>query len=103
MLNKALSAKLPSSLRSKSSEPSATAEFSKLDKTGRRKIDQWRSLSEQDSISQTVGCRHSNPDICRNHSTERKCAFVREDKVCQLPPKSWAAIFEQLKSGARRG
>ena len=55
--------------------------------------DQWRPLSERDSESRTVGCRHSYPDICKNHSTEGKCAFVREDSMCLLPPKSWKAIF----------
>lgn len=61
------------------------------------KIDQKRPLTNLDSETQTVGCRHSNPNICRNHSTEEKCAFVRNDRLCLLPPRSWKAIWEELK------
>ena len=61
------------------------------------KIDQRRPLSEGDTELQTNGCRHSNPDICRNNEMPNKCAFVRTDNVCLLPPRSWKAIFEQLK------
>jgi hypothetical protein len=61
------------------------------------KIDQRRPLSEIDTEFQTLGCRHSNPDICKNYMTERKCAFVRADNVCHLVPRSWAKIFKDLK------
>jgi hypothetical protein len=64
------------------------------------KVDQWRPLSAQDTESQTLGCRHSNPDICRNHSTPKKCAFVRDDGLCLLPPRSWKDIFHKLKQTA---
>lgn len=60
------------------------------------KIDQWRALGELDSELQTLGCRHSNPDICRNNATPGKCAFVREDQVCLLPPQSWRKIHAEL-------
>jgi hypothetical protein len=61
------------------------------------KIDQWRALSDCDSEHQTLGCRHSNPNICRNNATPGKCAFVREDGMCLLPPQSWKKIFMQLR------
>ncbi|HIC70775.1 MAG TPA: hypothetical protein EYO88_01620 [Alphaproteobacteria bacterium] len=61
------------------------------------KVDQRRPLSEHDTETQTLGCRHSNPDSCRNNSTEKKCAFVRDDNICLLPPRSWLKLFEELK------
>ncbi len=62
------------------------------------KNDQRRPLSSLDTENQTVGCRHSTPDICKNNSTENKCAFVREDELCLLPPKSWKRIYAELKA-----
>jgi hypothetical protein len=62
------------------------------------KIDQRRPLSDLDTELQTVGCRASNPNHCKNNSTEKKCAFVREDGLCLLPPKSWKKIFAELKA-----
>ena len=55
------------------------------------------SLKPLDSESQTQGCRRTNPDICANHSLPQKCAFVREDGICFLPPKSWPKQYRQLK------
>ncbi|OXE36262.1 MAG: hypothetical protein CGW95_08770 [Phenylobacterium zucineum] len=60
--------------------------------------DQKRPLEELDTLSQTVGCRHSNPDICRNHSTENQCAFARPDNICKTPPRSWSKIYNRLHS-----
>jgi hypothetical protein len=62
------------------------------------KVDQRRELSEIDNEHQTLGCRHSSPDICKNNSTENKCAFVRDDNICVLPPRSWKKIFDELKT-----
>ena len=56
------------------------------------------SLKPLDSESQTQGCRHTNPDVCANHSLPQKCAFVREDGICFLPPKSWPKQYRQLKT-----
>jgi len=61
------------------------------------KVDQRRPLSPTDSETQTIGCRHSHPDICRNHSIPGKCAFVRPDNLCLLPPRSWKRIYGELK------
>ena len=55
------------------------------------------SLKPLDSESQTQGCRRTNPDICANHSLPQKCAFVREDGICFLPPKSWPKQYRQLR------
>lgn len=63
------------------------------------KNDQQRPLTEADTATQTLGCRHSNPDICRNNMTEGKCAFVRADNMCLIPPKTWPKIFECLVNG----
>lgn len=57
---------------------------------------QRRPLGPLDSLDQTLGCRHSNPNICKNNATPNKCAFVREDGVCLTPPKSWKRIFQEL-------
>jgi hypothetical protein len=60
-------------------------------------LSQLRPLTSVDTEFQTLGCRHSNPNICRNNETPGKCAFVRQDKMCLLPPRSWKAIFDKLK------
>lgn len=67
-----------------------------------RTSDQKRPLSDKDSHVQTHGCRHSNPDICKNNSTRGKCAFVREDGICHLPPRSWRKLFLELQTTAGR-
>lgn len=64
------------------------------------KIDQRRSLSDLDTEFQTVGCRAFNPNNCRNHSTEKKCAFVKDDDLCLLPPKSWKKIFGEIRASS---
>jgi len=55
-------------------------------------------LRPGDTAERTVGCRHTNPDICAKNRTPGVCAFVRADKVCMCPPKSWAKQFEKLKA-----
>ena len=57
---------------------------------------QKRPLSPLDSESQTEHCRHSTPNICKNNSTPDKCAFVRDDNICLLPPQSWKKLFKEL-------
>lgn len=57
---------------------------------------QRRPLGPQDSLQNTLGCRHSNPNICKNNATPGKCAFVREDGVCLMPPMSWKRIYQEL-------
>lgn len=61
--------------------------------------DQKRRLEEQDTLEKTLGCRHSQPNICKNNSTPNKCAFVRDDNICLLPPSSWKKLFKELSNG----
>tara|TARA_Y100000588_G_scaffold261927_1_gene276532 strand:+ start:1174 stop:1389 length:216 start_codon:yes stop_codon:yes gene_type:complete len=60
-------------------------------------VDQKRPLLAEDTEFQTVGCRHSNPDICKNNGTVGKCALVSENNLCVLPPKTWKKLFMTLK------
>jgi hypothetical protein len=53
-------------------------------------------LVEGDEAAQTVGCRHTNPDICAKHSMPTVCAFARLDDMCLAPPLSWAKQFNKL-------
>ena len=57
-------------------------------------------LREGDTAEITSGCRHTNPDVCRNNSMNGICAFVRVDGMCSQPPKSWPRQFVKLR-GAR--
>ena len=61
------------------------------------KNDQKRPLSSADTATKTFGCRHSNPDICKNNSTPDKCSFVRDDMMCLTPPRSWEKLFIRLR------
>lgn len=61
------------------------------------KINQRRPLTVHDTQYQTLVCRHSNPNICRNNATPGKCAFVRKDNICLVPPASWKKLFEEVK------
>jgi len=57
---------------------------------------QRRELGPRDNLPQTLGCRHSNPNICKNNATPGKCAFVRNDGVCLTQPMSWKRIYQEL-------
>ena len=61
------------------------------------KVDQHRPLTVFDTEFQTLGCRIAAPENCRNNRTERKCAFVREDNICHLVPRSWKKRYEELR------
>jgi hypothetical protein len=50
-------------------------------------------LRPGDTAEKTVGCRHTNPNICANNSIPKYCAFVRADGVCLYPPRSWKKQF----------
>lgn len=60
-------------------------------------------LNKEDTLVQTYGCRHSNPDICINNGVLGKCAFVSDDCICKVPPKSWKRKFEELKQKKGNG
>ena len=55
-------------------------------------------LNPQDTQSQTVGCRHTSPDICGKNSMANVCALVRSDGICLSPPRSWPKQFIKLMS-----
>ena len=56
-------------------------------------------LNEQDSETQTYGCRANNPEICANCYLENVCAFVREDHICKRPTAAWKKQYQKLASG----
>lgn len=56
-------------------------------------------LHPLDSEKQTVGCRHTNSDICAKNGLPKVCALVRADKMCFAPPVSWSKQFQKLKQG----
>ncbi len=64
--------------------------------SGRQSARFHEALEPQDTSEQTVGCRHTNPDICAKHSMPAVCAFVRADGMCLAPPKSWPKQFKKL-------
>ena len=55
-------------------------------------------LQPLDSETQTVGCRHTNPDICAKNGLPKVCALVRADKICYAPPLSWPKQFQKLQA-----
>jgi len=54
-------------------------------------------LHPKDTEKQTVGCRHTNPDICAKNRIPNKCAFVTADGMCYAPPQSWPKQFKKLQ------
>lgn len=55
------------------------------------------ALKTGDSPNQTVGCRHTNPNICAKNGTPRICAFARVDGICHSPPQSWPKQYTILR------
>lgn len=55
-------------------------------------------LNEGDTEKTTVGCRHTNPDICKKYRMPSVCAFVRADRICLSPPASWPKQFVKLRA-----
>jgi hypothetical protein len=58
-------------------------------------------LHLEDTEKQTVGCRHTNPDICAKNGIPKVCALVRADKICYAPPLSWPKQFQKLKQQSK--
>lgn len=56
----------------------------------------------EDSPTQTLGCRHTNPDICRRNGLPASCAFVRTDGMCLAPPASWPKQYALLAKKANK-
>jgi hypothetical protein len=53
-------------------------------------------LKPGDTPEKTVGCRHTNPNICSKNMLPNVCAFVRADKMCLYPPRSWKKQYTKL-------
>ena len=47
------------------------------------KVDFNAPLNEEDSETQTYGCRQNNPDICKYNGIPNICAFVTEGNICK--------------------
>ena len=56
-------------------------------------------LHEEDTESQTYGCRQNNPDICKYNGLSGVCAFVNSDHICRNPSRAWKKQFLLLKQG----
>ena len=55
-------------------------------------------LEADDRVDRTVGCRHTNPDICAKNDMPNVCAFARLDGLCLSPPASWPKQFLKLRN-----
>jgi len=64
--------------------------------SGNKKSRYKEPLNELDTPDLTFGCRHTNPDNCRNNLLPNVCAFVRDDFICQAPPMTWKRQYEKL-------
>ncbi len=60
------------------------------------KVDRNIPLFPIDTENQTYGCRHTNPDICKDYDLVTTCAFVCEDKICKKPPNGWKKQYQLL-------
>lgn len=60
-------------------------------------------LKEKDTLEQTVGCRHTNPDICGSAYIESVCAFSRSDRMCLRPSRAWKKQYKRLLEGREVG
>ena len=56
-------------------------------------------LQQLDTEKQTVGCRHTNSDICAKNGLPKVCALVHADKMCCAQPMSWPKQLQKLKPG----
>lgn len=55
-----------------------------------------RPLAQGETETISIGCRHSNPDICAKHSMPNVCAFVTKDCFCYSPPVTWKVLYKKL-------
>lgn len=60
-------------------------------------------LHPEDTEESTLGCRATNPDICKNYMLQGVCAFCSEDKMCKSPSKAWKKQFNKLKEQQKNG
>ena len=55
-------------------------------------------LKEGENEYITIGCRHTNPNICASAYLENICAFVRKDGTCLNPGRGWKKKYVELLS-----
>ena len=60
-------------------------------------------LNKQDTESQTYGCRHTNPEICKKNGLMDICALVRKDGICKSPSTAWVKQYQLLASMNEQG
>lgn len=53
-------------------------------------------LNNGDTETCTAGCRHTNPEICKNNGIVEVCAFVSKDGLCKRPSRAWKKKYNQL-------
>jgi hypothetical protein len=60
--------------------------------------DPKRPPENGETLDRTIGCRYSNPNMCRKNGQEDVCAFVRTDNICKSPPSSWAKLYKKFNN-----
>ena len=83
--------------------PRESSEIGQVPDSGRQAERFHAPLEPMDTAARTVGCRHTNPDVCGRHSLDTVCAFVRADGMCLAPPNTWPKQFENLLRQADLG
>lgn len=58
-------------------------------------------LRKGDTETKTVGCRHTQPNLCSKNMRSDVCAFARADGLCVSPPSSWKKQFQKLANIAK--
>lgn len=56
-------------------------------------------LRRGETENRTIGCRHTNPDICASAYLPNVCAFSRKDGICVHPGRGWKRKYKELKQG----
>lgn len=59
-------------------------------------IDFSAPINKGDTELTTMGCRHTNPEICKNNGIPNICAFASEDHICKKPSCAWKKKYIQL-------
>lgn len=59
-------------------------------------IDFSAPINKGDTETTTMGCRHTNSEICGNNGIPGVCAFVSDDGICKKPSRAWKKKYNQL-------
>jgi hypothetical protein len=54
-------------------------------------------INDNDTETQTFGCRHYNPEMCNSNYMDGICALVTSDHICRKPSTAWKKQYQQLK------